>query len=87
MIMIWNRKEVFVGWSMEQFYNVRRILAENKIKYTFKVVSNSAPTIFGSGRGHTGNFGEDMRFSTTNYVYVHKKDFDQACVVLRELHR
>lgn len=84
MIMIWNRKEVFVGWSIEQFYEVRRALAENKIKYDFKVTNNNNS---GSGRGHMGSFGENMRYSTTNYVYVHKKDFDQACYALRDIHR
>ncbi|MBN7774330.1 hypothetical protein [Clostridium aminobutyricum] len=80
MIMIWNRKEVLVGWSMEQFYEVRQILANNKIKYTYKVVNNGGAT-----RGRMGRFGENMQYSVTNYVYVHKKDYDYACGLLRNI--
>ncbi|GAA0180914.1 hypothetical protein SH2C18_35260 [Clostridium sediminicola] len=82
MIMIWNRKEVFMGYSLKKFNEVREILAANKIKYNCKVVNNNRGTK-GSIRSIIGNFGENMDYAYTYYIYVHKEDYDNACVVLQ----
>jgi len=34
--MIWNQKEVFMGYSLQKFTEVRNILVANKIKYKSK---------------------------------------------------
>jgi len=83
--MIWNQKEVFVGYSLKKLNEVREILAVNKIKYKYRVVNNNNNNVylFGSRRGRTGTFGENMEYSNMYYVYVHKLDYDNACAVLR----
>lgn len=84
MILFWNRKEVFVGYSMEQFAAFRQKLVDNGIQYDFKLVSNNNNNaLFGSGRSRTGTFGENMAYMTMYYLYVHKKDYEYACAVLR----
>jgi len=85
MIMIWNQKEVFTGYSLQKFNEVRHILAANKIEYKHRLVNNNNTYLFSSRRARTGTFGENMEYSTTYYIYVHKKDYDNACAVLRNL--
>ena len=79
MIMIWNQKEVFVGYSLQKFNEVRQILVANKIKYKHRLVNNNNT----SGRARTGTFGENMEYSITYYIYVHKNDYENACAVMR----
>lgn len=38
MIMIWNQKEVFVGFSFQKFNEVRQILSTNKIESKHRLV-------------------------------------------------
>ena len=82
MIMIWNRKEVFVGHSLQSFNDVCGILNENQIKYKYKIVNNSNPYLFGSGR-RRGTFGENMSYSNLYYIYVHKNDYDHIRAILQ----
>ncbi len=81
MIIIWNQREVFMGNSMQRFSEVRTILDTNKIKYKYKVVSLNQ----GVTRGRTGTFGENIDYLNTYYIYVHKKDYDNACAILHHL--
>lgn len=77
MIMFWNQKEVFIGYSMQKFSEVRQKLADNEIKYKHRLVNNN------SARDRTGTFGENMEYSTTYYIYVHKNDYEYACATLK----
>ena len=46
MIMIWNRKELFVGKAMQRFNEIRYILASNKIDYTYRIEDFASQTLF-----------------------------------------
>ena len=85
MIMFWNRREVYMGTSMEVFYNVRQRLEDNGIKYDYRLASNTNPSIFGGDGPIMGTFGQNLKYSTTYYLYVHKKNYEYACAVLRSL--
>lgn len=79
MIMVWNRKEVFVGNSLQRFNEVRYILSSNGIKYDYRVVDSTSPSYFGSSsRARTGTLGVNMDLAKTYYLYVHKNDYDSA---------
>lgn len=78
MITIFNRKEICVCQSIERFSEIRNMLIENNIKYTYRVIDRNSSNIVGSQRGRTGTFGQNMNASKTYYVYVHKKDYDDA---------
>ena len=82
MIAIWNQREVFVGLSLEKFNKVLSILSANKIKYKYKIINRNSSNVFSSRRGRTGTFGENIDYSNAYYVYVHKKDYDNALSVL-----
>jgi len=79
--MLWNQKEVFVGYSLQKFNEVCNVLSDNKIKYKYKIVNHNSEGI-SSGRVRSGTLGANMDYSITYYVYVHKKDFETACSVL-----
>ena len=82
MITIFNRKEVYNGFSMEQCSNIRDILSVNKIKYDYNCVSSSNNAWFNSDRASVGSLGENPDYAYMYYVYVHKKDYDQACYLI-----
>jgi len=68
LIAFWNRYEVWFGQSIENFKNARDILADNNIKYRFRITT----------RGAIGG-----RVLRTYYLYVHKKDAEEAEFLLR----
>ena len=76
MIMLWNRREVYVGNSLKRFNEECNILSLNGIKYDYRVVDNNGSSFLGgSRRARTGTFGENMEISKTYYIYVHKDDY------------
>lgn len=81
--MIWNRKEVFVGYSLQKFNEACDILAGNKIKYKYRVVNHNSGYISGSSRSRTGSLGENMGYSNMYYLYVNKRDYAEACSFLQ----
>ncbi|MDF2883568.1 MAG: hypothetical protein K0R54_4125 [Clostridiaceae bacterium] len=83
MIMFWNRKEVFMGYSLHKLREVRDILYENKIKYDYRIVNPKGPYLFSSRRARIGTYGEKKEYSPTYYVYVHKNDYEYAYEVLK----
>ncbi len=72
-MMFWNRREVYMGFSMEQMGLVRQTLADNDIEYTYRVVNNGMSRTFSA---------QNPNFICQYYVYVHKKDFEKAQAVL-----
>lgn len=84
MILIWNRREIFIGNSMSKFNSIRQLLASKQIKYSYKVVNCSSRGTFTSNRSRFGNVGENPDYAYQYYIYVHKADYDHACSVLNE---
>jgi hypothetical protein len=77
MIMLWNQKEVFVGCSLQKFNEICQILLANKIQYKYRLVNNKRR------RSRTGTFGENMNYAVTYYIYVHKKNYEHICEILK----
>lgn len=82
MIMLWNRNEVYTGFSMKRFSEVRDILSLNGIKYTYKVVNRNNSSGFDSNRSRIGTLGEKSQLAYEYYVYVHKNDYDNAYSII-----
>lgn len=78
MITVFNRAELFVTQSMEQYAKVTDALAAAGIEYTSKVISRSSGRHGYGPRMNTGTFGQSMAFEYTYYVYVKKCSFDAA---------
>ncbi|MGL6174432.1 MAG: hypothetical protein ACRC1P_07460 [Cellulosilyticaceae bacterium] len=83
MITVFNKKEIYVGTSMQRFGEIRDILETNKIKYTYKVVNRNNSQICGAKRGYTGTIGEKAQLAYTYYIYVLKKDYEHARYLIK----
>ncbi|WP_317854636.1 hypothetical protein [Chakrabartyella piscis] len=76
MITIFNRRELWRTYSMDEQAKIRDTLAVNGIDYTIKVMDKfSRSPIFDGGR----DMIDIMTGSQCQYViYVRKVDYDQA---------
>ncbi len=84
MITVFNRKEVYNGFSMQEYAAVRDSLGSNNIKYTCRCVDTSNPGFLPSSRTGMGRFGENMKYLYQYYIYVHKTDYDEACYLISQ---
>jgi len=71
VIAFWNRYEAWFGYDIEGFKNARDTLAVNDIKYKFRIVNNTSRTL------------SHLKHARTYYLYVHKKDAEEAAFLLR----
>ena len=79
MIMPWNRKEVFLGFLLKDFYKALNILKVNQIKYVYRIIN-----LNNGNRGLFGNAGENPDFACEYYVYVNKQDYEKADFLLKK---
>ncbi len=70
---LFNKEDVYVGYSLEQLAKVRGVLKNAGIKYSYKIVNHS-----GWGRGRRGSFGVNMDYARQYTVSVKKKDYEKA---------
>lgn len=69
MIFFWNRKELWVGESLEYLNKLKTILAVSRIEYYTRVVAQRRVR-----RNRGGIFeGKDLY-----YLYVNKNEYDKA---------
>ena len=80
MIIFWNRKEVYIGYSMAEFVDIRDTFTINQIKFTYRVVHSKSRY----RSGVRGSFGERAELSCMYYIYVHKTDYEWACKLIEE---
>lgn len=78
MMFVWNRKEIYNGFSIKEFNRLRDILSEKGIQYDYRTVNRSTSSGFGSTRGRMGSIGENLNYSYEYYIYVHKNNYDNA---------
>lgn len=71
MILFWNRKEVYMGYIGDDFYNIMGTLQHNKIKYTYRIINTG-------NKAGLGSQGEKQQYKQQCYVYVRKQDFELA---------
>lgn len=83
MITIFNRKEVYIGQSIERYRKIRELLESHAIKYTYKVINRNNSQAMGAKRGYTGTFGEKSEYMYTYYIYVQKKDYEYTRHLIR----
>ncbi len=86
MLWLFNRKEVYTGFSLSDFVRMRDTLAAYGVRYNTKVVDMS-----GRGRGvHSALIAAERyssaagntSYSKQYYVYVHKDDYERATHLL-----
>lgn len=78
MITVFNRREVYCGFSMQEQARVRDILAQNGVRYYTRVINQLIPGTFINTRAEIGSFGDNVNYMYQYYIYVHKKDYEKA---------
>lgn len=78
----WNRKEVYLGLSLEEFSKMKSLLIDNHIVYDYKVVDNSSYGLNNRRASGMGTFGENPKFRVEYYLYVYKNDYESAIYIL-----
>ncbi|MBK5246601.1 MAG: hypothetical protein JJE49_04935 [Peptostreptococcaceae bacterium] len=84
MITIWNQREVFIGNPSEELKSTMDTLTEHKIKYKYKVFSDSSVHFLNTTIASLGIFLSKDDSSKIYYLYVHKKDYANALAVLEK---
>lgn len=83
MIHIFNRKELYITYSMQSQAKIRNVLAENGIDYHVKVVNRKSPSPLAAGsRARTGTFGEKLELEYEYIFYVKKEDYERASLLV-----
>ncbi|OJU11419.1 MAG: hypothetical protein BGN88_14025 [Clostridiales bacterium 43-6] len=76
MITIFNRKELFVTFSMAQQSQIRSLLAENQIDYRIRTINLMGSSI--GRRADFGTLGANMDYAYEYIIYVHNNDYNKA---------
>ena len=79
MITIFNRRELYITYSMKKQSEIRDTLSSNHIDYQIKTVDRMSPSPFSIGsRGRLGSLGQNMDVNYEYIFYVRKADYDLA---------
>ncbi len=73
----WNKIEVYCGFSLTEFCELRDILASKGIPYSCRLVNMNSRRF--------GTLGQKPGLDTQYYLYIHKKDYDNAIHYLHTL--
>ena len=76
MIPFWKRREVYMGFDIDQLAGVRKTLTDAEIPFIQRSGNHTA-------RSRLGAFGESSTYAALYYIYVHKDDLDRAHTALR----
>jgi hypothetical protein len=82
IMWFWNRKEIYFGTSLKEFSDLRDIVALSGIRYDYKIMDHSSST-----RGRFGNLGLNPNYEKQYYLYVHKKDYENAKYIINNRSR
>lgn len=73
-MFLFNKSEVYMGWSLKDFCDVRETLEAADIHYRYKVGDSMGL----GGARRMGSFGQNPDYAKSYTIYVRKQDFEQA---------
>lgn len=79
MLTIFNRRELFTTFNIEEYIRLRGILQQNRIEFSVKIKNHA-----GSSRGHLGNMGINTDYAYQYVIYVKRNDFENAVYFLNK---
>ena len=77
MLTIFNRRELYLTYDMNDRVRVCDILSVNGIDYHLKTTNTSAP-LLGSARRGGNTLGLNMDYIYEYKIYVHKDNLERA---------
>ncbi|KGK84825.1 hypothetical protein [Clostridium sp. HMP27] len=72
-MFLFNKEDVYIGYSLEELSKVREILEKEGIKYIYKVINHSD-----TSKSILGSFGTKMDYEKQYIVSVKKNDYEKA---------
>lgn len=86
IMCLFNKEDVYIGYSMAELNKVREALENEGIKYTYKVINHSGQwTGRGTTRGNWGSFGMNMDYEKQYIVSVKKSDYETAIYLVNKV--
>ena len=83
--MCFFKQDVYIGYSMADLAKVRQALANEGIKYSYRVFDSSGQwTGRGTRRGNFGSIGLNMNYTKQYTVSVRRKDFEKASYLVNK---
>lgn len=80
MLHLFNRKELYITYSMNDRIRVCDILSANGIDYQLKSTNTTSPGMNHRRGGST--LGLNMDYAYEYKIYVHKDDYDRALYLI-----
>lgn len=82
-MLFWKKVEIYCGYSLKEFTELRDALAVKNIPYDYKIVN-----LFERSK-RSGHIRLNPDYNEMYYLYVHLKDYDKAmfCTSNRHLHQ
>ena len=78
----WQRKEVWLGTSLQEFSRLRDLLAQNGIRYDYRTDDRMKFNFDRRIAGMARVF-ENTDCNTMYYLYVRREDFERASELIR----
>jgi hypothetical protein len=75
-MMFWKRVEIYCGYSLKEFSDLKNSLALQGIRYDYKIMNNN-----NENRSRGWNLGLNRKFESLYYLYVNHKDYEHAMFI------
>lgn len=82
MITVFNRRELYMTYSMDERVRICDLLRANNIDYHLKTINPTTSTFCSTRRANFGTLGMNMDYMYEYHIYVHKKDYDTALYLI-----
>jgi hypothetical protein len=85
-MFLFNKEDVYIGYSMDELSKVRECLDLERIKYSHKIMNHSAQwNGRGTARGSFGSAGMNMDYENQYVVSVKKSDGEKASYLINKV--
>ncbi|SHJ65331.1 hypothetical protein [Parasporobacterium paucivorans] len=83
-MFLFNKEEVYLGYSLDDFNKVREIFETECIEYTYKIINHSTELAgHGTIRSGVGSRSINAKYENLYSICVKKKDFENAKYLIK----
>jgi len=85
-MFLFDKEDVYIGYSMGELSKIREILEKESIKYTYKVINHSGQWLGrGMTRGNFGSVGMNRDYERQYVISVKKNNCDKAKYIVNKV--
>ena len=82
----WNRVEIYKGYSLKEFSELKNSLAAANIKYDYKLNDRKSPGLNLVDSYYRGHLTAEPKVSVEYTLFVHHKDYAEAMYLTSNRH-